>query len=133
MKKQIIIGLVVIAIVCLFIAGIIFPCTTFVINKDNQIVFGRNFDWMAGNGMIMINQRNVAKAAFIFPPEKPARWVSKYGSVTFNQVGREMPYGGMNETGLVVENMYLRTSIYPPVDERPAVSEVQWIQYMLDT
>jgi choloylglycine hydrolase len=47
-------------------------------------------------------------------------------------VGKEMPYGGMNEAGLVVENMYLNESIYPKSDERAAVSEVQWIQYMLD-
>ena len=35
----------------------------------------------------------------------PASWVSKYGSVTFNQYGRELPTGGMNEAGLVVETI----------------------------
>jgi len=29
------------------------------------------------------------------------------GSVTFNQVGRDLPYGGINEAGLVVEHMTL--------------------------
>jgi choloylglycine hydrolase len=32
---------------------------------------------------------------------KTISWISKYGSITFNQYGREFPTGGMNEKGLV--------------------------------
>jgi penicillin V acylase-like amidase (Ntn superfamily) len=56
-----------------------------------------------------------------------------YGSVTFNQCGREFPHGGMNEAGLVVELMWFDGTRYPPRDGRQAVSELSWIQYMLDT
>jgi penicillin V acylase-like amidase (Ntn superfamily) len=42
----------------------------------------------------------------------PAKWVSRYGSVTFNQYGCENPTGGMNEAGLVVEQMWLDESAY---------------------
>ncbi len=115
-----------------FSATALFPCTTFIIKDDSNLVFGRNLDWFVEEGLVIANQRGIVKQALIFPPEKPAEWVSKYGSVTFNQVGREMPYGGINEAGLVVENMVLMSSQYPQADERPAINEVQWIQYMLD-
>src|SRR5262249_23092858 len=52
--------------------------------------------------------------------------------LTFNQSGREMPNGGMNDAGLVVEVMWLDSSVFPPRDARPVVSELQWIQYQLD-
>jgi choloylglycine hydrolase len=39
------------------------------------------------------------------PGEKPLTWVATYGSVSFNQNGRELPCGGINEAGLVIEQM----------------------------
>lgn len=107
-------------------------CTTFVLHTDHELVFGRSLDWVTGVGIVVVNKRNVAKRALIFPPDRPAEWISKYGSVTFNQVGRELPYGGINEAGLVVENMWLDETRYPEPGSRPLVSEVQWIQYQLD-
>jgi choloylglycine hydrolase len=59
-------------------------------------------------------------------------WVSKYGSISFNQYGKEFPTGGMNEKGLVVELMWLDGTVYPYADQRPAVGTLQWIQYQLD-
>ena len=115
--------------------GLTFPCsacTTFVLRDGSVILFARNLDWDWSDGFIVVNQKGIEKTAFVLPPEKPARWTSKYGSVTFNQFGREMPYGGMNETGLVVEQMMLMESKYPGSDERPAVNMLQWIQYQLD-
>ena len=40
--------------------------------------------------------------------------------------------GGMNETGLVVEVMWLQGTKYPARDERPALRELSWVQYQLD-
>jgi choloylglycine hydrolase len=62
--------------------------------------------------------------------EKTAEWVSKYGSVTFNQYGREMPSGGMNEAGLVIESLVLPNALNPQPDERPGV--IAWSQYQFD-
>ena len=59
-------------------------------------------------------------------------WVSEYGSISFNQYGKEFPTGGMNEKGLVVELMWLDGSKYPGQDDRPAIGVLQWIQYQLD-
>lgn len=107
------------------------PCTTFVLKDNDNLVFGRNLDWLSANGIIVENKRNVRKSSLIFPPDKPITWISKYGSLTFNQFGKEFPFGGMNEKGLVVEIMKAPAR-YPLADNRPAVNELQWIQYQLD-
>jgi penicillin V acylase-like amidase (Ntn superfamily) len=111
------------------------PCTTFCFKNNGGWIFGRNYDFETEAGMIVVNKRGVAKTAFLMPGTvgRPAQWVSKYGSVTINQYGREFPLGGMNEAGLVIELMWLTPTEYPPADERPVVRELQWIQYQLDT
>src|SRR5258708_28633340 len=109
-----------------------FPCTTFVMQGDGHIYFGRNLDWDWESGLVIVNQRNIKKTAVVMPGNAPAQWTSKYGSVTFNQFGQEMPYGGMNEAGLVVENMWLDETKYPAPDSRPSINLLQWIQYQLD-
>lgn len=127
-----------------FLGGVIFltvffsiaqssdACTTFQLQHGKQLVVGKNFDFHTDIGMVIINKRNVVKTALLHPPEKPARWVSKYGSITFNQVSRELPFSGINEAGLIVEIMWLNESKYPEPDDRAAIGELQWIQYQLD-
>jgi choloylglycine hydrolase len=108
-----------------FLSGIIFlivffnaaqsgeACSTFQLQHGKHLVVGKNFDFHTDIGMVIINKRNVAKTALLSPWENPARWVSKYGSITFNQVGREFPFSGINEAGLIVEIMWLDESQYP--------------------
>lgn len=107
-------------------------CSTFVMRDGRRIVYGRNFDFFLNGGYVMTNRRGVSKTALAGASQTPARWVSKYGSVTFNQASQEFPYGGMNEAGLVVENMTLQATKYPTPDARGALFELQWIQYQLD-
>src|SRR4051812_41814110 len=109
-----------------------FPCTTFVLQGDGRIYFGRNLDWFWENGLVFVNQRNVQKMSMVAPGSLAAKWTSKYGSVTFNQFGMELPLGGMNEAGLVIENMWLDETKYPAADARPGINLSQWIQYQLD-
>jgi penicillin V acylase-like amidase (Ntn superfamily) len=109
-----------------------FACTTFCLIGKGEVLFGRNYDWTIGDALIFVNKRGVAKTASVGDSSNPARWVSKYGSVTFNQYGRENPTGGMNEAGLVVEQMWLDDSIYPS-DARPSIGTQEWMQYVLDT
>ncbi|MBS1518290.1 MAG: linear amide C-N hydrolase [Bacteroidetes bacterium] len=107
-------------------------CTTFCLHTDKDLIFGRNYDWMIDYGIVFVNKRNVAKTAFT-DSESPAKWISEFGSMTFNQFGREFPTGGMNEKGLVVELMWLEGSEFPDKDQRPASGGIlQWIQYQLD-
>lgn len=108
-------------------------CSTFCMQAGTQILFGKNYDWNVAEGMLVVNQQNVEKTAATTRSGSPARWVSRFGSVTFNQYGREFPSGGMNEAGLVVELMWLEGSRYPDPDSRGALGCLQWIQYQLDT
>jgi choloylglycine hydrolase len=120
-------------VLTLCLSSIAAACTTVVFQDGDALLFARNFDWYWGDGMIVVNQRGISKTAFVQPDEKPATWTSEFGSLTFNQFGREMPYGGINEAGLVVEQMMLFESEYPQPDDRAAVNMLQWIQYQLDT
>ncbi len=108
-------------------------CSAFVLAKDGRILFGRNFDYFTGAALLTVNPRNLEKTALVYPGVTAAHWTAKYGSVTFNQVSRDFPMGGMNEKGLVVECLWLPQTEYPTPDARPVMTELQWIQFMLDT
>ena len=105
-------------------------CTGFLLNDKGHYYFGKNYDWITGNGMVMINARDVKK--FSTSAGKELMWTSQLGSITFNQYGKEFPTGGMNEKGLVIELMWLEGTKYPTADSRPALNVLQWIQYQLD-
>lgn len=107
-----------------------YACTTFCFMQDNAWIYGRNYDWHTEHCLIMINKRGVAKTALT--QDNPAQWTSKYGSITFNQYGREFPLGGMNEAGLIMEVLWLDQTKYPEPDQRQAASALQWVQYQLD-
>jgi choloylglycine hydrolase len=108
-------------------------CTTICFKKENQIIVGNNEDTFIQTGMIFTNHRNLKKKAFLIPPENPMEWISKYGSISFSQCGKEFPSSGINEAGLVIEQMTLLESVYPIQDDRQAVKELQLIQLILDT
>lgn len=110
----------------------IHACATFCIKDTNKVVFGYNFDWYEIIGSVMINKRNVSKTAYMPWDDKPASWTSKFGSITFNAFGKDWPFCGMNEAGLVVAQMWVDDIQYPEMDNRPALSELHWMQYQLD-
>src|SRR6185436_401188 len=101
-------------------------CTTFC----TRGLFGRNYDFEIGDGIVVVNKRGMSKES---NTPSPAKWTSRFGSVTFNQFGRDNPTGGMNEKGLVVELMWLNETRYPDADARPELGTLEWIQYQLDT
>jgi choloylglycine hydrolase len=108
-------------------------CTIFSLYPNNQHWIGRTFDWAYGHGAVFTNKRNVTKNGLkLLPTDVSGSWTSQYGSVTFNQFGKEFPTGGMNEVGLVVEALELKTSIFPSTDQRASLNELQFIQYLLD-
>ena len=107
-------------------------CTTFMLKNDKQVVYGRNFDFDFGSGFVVNNPRKLMKYALVETEKNIMTWESKYGSITFNQFGKEFPYGGMNEKGLVVEVLTLTQTKYPEPDNRKVISLLQWVQYQLD-
>jgi choloylglycine hydrolase len=121
------------ASVCCFSARAVWACTTFLASHASQPVFGKDYDWNASAGLVTVNPRGLEKSALTTNlAEAPATWTAKFGSITFNQYGVEMPNGGLNEQGLAIEIMWLASTQYPPADSRPVVNELQWIQRALD-
>jgi len=116
-------------------------CTTFQLRYQDQVLVGKNYDWMVEDGLVIVNKRGVSKTAYQSTVANtslgtPAAWTSKYGSITFVQYGRELGPGGMNEAGLVVESMGLFRNTpnrkYPEPDDRESLLAGQWRQYQLD-
>jgi penicillin V acylase-like amidase (Ntn superfamily) len=106
--------------------------TAFVMRGQGAVLLAKNLDWPVGEGLVLVNKRDVVKEAFGGSRAAALRWTSKYGSVTFNQFGREFPLGGINEMGLVIEELSAQAEYPPPVDQA-CLNELQWIQYHLDT
>lgn len=111
-------------------------CSALTLVRDGQVVIAKNYDWYRGfgHGALFVNRRGLLKqAANINGSKNPARWESKYGSVTFTQFGRGFPIGGINEAGLVVEMLQLKSTQFSDgALDVPFVNEAQWTQYQLD-
>jgi penicillin V acylase-like amidase (Ntn superfamily) len=106
-------------------------CTAMRFECDGHLLVARNHDWPFGEGMLVVNKRGIEKKGI--SAVKPASWVSKYGSVSFVQFGREIPFAGMNEEGLTVDILQLLDAQFPDADRRASVNAIQWLQYQLDT
>ncbi len=103
-------------------------------SKGERMALAKSYDWDLGHGMAIVNKRDMEKRAAVNPDgQTPARWRSRFGSITFTQFGREFPLGGLNEMGLVAEIFWLNESRFSePGHGRPVLNELQWIQYQLD-
>jgi choloylglycine hydrolase len=118
-------------IACVFISfAPSHACTAFFLNDSHRMVVGKNYDWTFDEGVVIENKRGAAKSAFYMA--HPLQWVSHYGSLTFNQYGQDIPCGGMNEKGLVIEVLWFQDAEYPFSDSLPQIDNMQWIQYQLD-
>ncbi len=109
-------------------------CTSFYLDHMTSPVHGANLDWTDGTGIIVINQRGVSKRAVSGSQTaaEAAKWISRFGSVSFNMYGCDWSWGGMNEAGLCASTMLLDETRYPEPDERPSLFLGQWLQYQLD-
>ena len=107
-------------------------CTTFRVKSGHDILVAKNLDWPIDDGYIVANPSGVKKHSFVESSLKQLQWTSKFGSITFNQFGKEFPLGGMNEAGLVIEEMNYSLSSYPSLEKQAFVNEFQWVQYHLD-
>lgn len=125
--------LVIAALVLVVTTGDSTACTTFSFMDQGRSFVAKNYDWGHEDGIVYVNKRGVAKQSLaVLPTDKPVNWISKFGSVTFNQYGRELPNAGMNEAGLVVEVMELSSSQFQKDPSMPSLNESQWVQFMLD-
>ncbi len=106
-----------------------FGCTTVCLLENGRMIVAYNYDAWASEGLVIVNKRGTSKKGRV---KQAASWTAKYGSVTFNQFGRDEPSSGVNEKGLMVSLMWLDQTRYPPADHRPAIGPLRLIQYHLD-
>lgn len=119
-----------------------FACATFMLKDKNALIVGHNVDFNSDYmpGYIFVNKRGIAKTNFTLNDMNGKwdwtpriRWISKYGSVTFNPMVIELsPTAGINEAGLFIAEMSLTTTKYPTNPFLPNMIANQWIQYQLD-
>jgi choloylglycine hydrolase len=105
------------------------------------LVYGHNLNQgdIGVPGMVFINKRGIFKMGKTWSELatkeqlRPSShsWISRYGSVTFNALGRDLADGGMNEAGLYIWEMN-EDGDYPKNDRLPRLYELNWMQYILD-
>ncbi len=105
-----------------------FSCSIFKGELDSKPIVAKNFDWSTGVGEIIIRPRNALKVSL----ETKEKWISKYGSVTFSQFGPDLPIGGINDHGLIVEALVVSQKMYKSNSNKTLLNEAEWIQYQLD-
>ena len=113
------------------LAGPAFACTTVCLLDGGRPFVAYNYDFDPPEGLILVNKRDTSRRSALRSPAAAA-WTSTYGSVTFNQFGRDNPTTGVNEKGLMVSLMWLSETRYPDTDGRPAFGVLEWIQHSLD-
>ena len=109
-------------------------CTTFTHKTGDGIVFAGNMDLLVPvGGLVVVNRRGIAKQNI--RPNKDgtvADWTTRYGSVSFNIAGKGFAWGGLNEAGLAIQTLEVRTEEYPTPHDRIPKDSGSWIQYALD-
>ena len=106
-----------------------FTCTTLCLFEKGRALVAYNYDTWASEGLLLVNKRGTSKKG---RAKQGASWTARYGSVTFNQFGRDEPSSGVNEKGLMVSLMWVDGARYPPADHRPVIGPLRRIQYHLD-
>jgi len=106
MKKMMITIFISICIFILPVMGI--ACTAFMLDNSSQPVYGKNTDAVHTSCFVIVNKQGVSKTSRSVVQEPDAEhinWTSKFGSVTFNFVARELPSDGINESGLFISSL----------------------------
>ena len=100
------------------------------VGDDDLVITGRSMDWgedMSSNMWVL--PRGMARDGA--SGTNTVGWTSKYGSLAIS-VYELATADGMNETGLVMNALYLVESRYGDPDERPTMSVLTFGQYVLD-
>jgi choloylglycine hydrolase len=110
-------------------------CSGFALMAEGAHIYGANLDYRDFcRGQIFINPRGLHKYGVIASTTGVnAEWSAKYASLTFNFVGYQLAWAGMNETGLVTSTMSLYETEISRPDHRPTLDSGNWLQYLLDT
>lgn len=124
-----------VAAILLFFSEQAAACSCFQVTGKDGCLVGRNYDWDYADGYLIVNRAGRKKRDLKYTHEffnRGIKWKSKYASLTFNQYGHSISFSGMNEAGLVVNELWLDETVYPKWDMRKSVSVNQLVQYLLD-
>ena len=115
--------------------------STFKLQKGKTLIYGHNLNEgdIGVPGLVFINKRGMFKTGRTWNEiitrgqinPSSHTWISRYGSVTFNNFGKDFPDGGMNEAGLFIWEMNEEAD-YPKNDSLPKLNQMNWMQYILD-
>lgn len=128
------------AILLFCLGGPLNACSSFLLTRGDTLLVGHNLDeYIPVPGLIVVNPRGVAKQGLgwsmvnpLSPVKTAFRWVSKHGSLTYSNMGKEFPDGGMNEAGLYVGEMNYYFTEWLKDKRLVRIYHNQWIQYLLD-
>ena len=118
-------------------------CSAFVLSKGNECVMAFNENWPGeASGYVLLNQPGRQKRGITeselwvtkkLLPDSDVKWTSRYGSITFNCFGKDLPVFGVNEKGLMVAE--LAWGQQKPGKLLPGQKPIVWLaweQYILD-
>lgn len=110
-------------------------CSSFVLDTGGPPVFCTNCDHVSVyQGLVFINKKGITKVGLMASTTgRYARWKARYASITFNLVGFQFAWAGMNDQGLTLSTMSLDTTEQPAPDGRPPLDSGMWMQFILDT
>lgn len=130
-RSAVLLLLVVLTLLCLA-AVPVRACSTMAFPDPVRPVLAFNFDFAeTGAGFLIVNAKGISRRSVM--DGDGARWTARFGSVTVNQVGPGMPTAGMNTAGLAVTLMWNDDAVYGGAADVPTVSELEFIQFLLDT
>ena len=141
MKKLINILFLLLAFNVFFCPTTVKACSAFLLKGKDYCVVGFNEnDSKSLPGLILTNKRGVVKEGLSWNQlvsneeinEPKIKWTSKYGSVSFNLLGIDMPCYGVNEKGLFIVELFLDKTYSTNIEGRAHLFWGQWIQYQLD-
>lgn len=107
---------------------------------EGYCVVGFNENWKTMPGLVLINKRGIHKENLSWKQlvskrkvdEVKIKWTSRYGSVSFNLLGIDMPCYGVNEKGLFIVELYLDKTYSTCLPGKANMFWGQWIQFQLD-
>jgi len=116
-------------------------CSTFKLQKGKRFIYAHNLNEgdIGVPGLVFINHRGIYKMGRTWSElttkdkvdPSSLSWISRYGSITFNNFGRDLPDGGMNEAGLLIWEMN-EDADYPQNEDLPKLNQMHWMQFILD-
>ncbi|MFM8154883.1 MAG: linear amide C-N hydrolase [Actinomycetes bacterium] len=114
-------------------------CTRILWNDNGVAVLtSRSADWGSPTQPVLVAlPRGMTRDGGEFAgkqqiPVNPAKWTSRYGSVSVSNF-RSAVFDGMNERGLSAHGLWLYASDYGPRDpSRQGIRTTLWTQYLLD-